>query len=129
MRVIAKSVDLILIIAAAEILPKAGFLAGIGYILIGDGLFGGRSIGKKLLGLQVLSGKGEPCTAKESIIRNLIPALGLVLWKVPFVGWIITLGIFSFEFVVLVGSPEGKRAGDEMAGTWVVEARLNEEAV
>jgi uncharacterized RDD family membrane protein YckC len=128
-RVAAKAVDLILVLAAAEILPKAGFLAGVGYILIGDGFPGGRSLGKRLLGLSVLTDGGKACSVRESILRNLVPAMALLLWRVPFMGWIFTLLGFSFEFIVLLGSPEGKRVGDEMAKTWVAETRFKEEMV
>ncbi|HYA32069.1 MAG TPA: hypothetical protein VED67_04855, partial [Thermodesulfovibrionales bacterium] len=55
LRAFAKALDFILIAAAAEIVPKAGFFAGLAYILIGDGLFDGRSIGKLLMGLRVVS--------------------------------------------------------------------------
>lgn len=126
LRVVAKSVDLIIILAAAEFLPKAGFLAGVGYMLIGDGLSGGRSLGKRLLGLVVLDKEGSACKIKESILRNMIPAGGIILWKVPLIGWLLTAALFALEFIILVGSPEGKRIGDEIANTRVVEARFEE---
>ena len=40
---------------------------------------------------------------------------------IPFVGWIITLIIFFIEFVLMVGSPEGKRLGDFISKTLVIE--------
>ena len=130
LRVVSKSVDLIIILAAAELLPKAGFLAGVGYMLIGDGLSGGRSIGKRLFGLVVLDGEGSACQVKESILRNMVLAVGIILWKVPLVGWLLTIVIFVLEFIILVGSPEGKRIGDEIANTRVVEQKTRiEEAV
>ena len=41
-RTVARILDFILIAAVAEIVPKAGFFAGLAYLLIGDGLFNGR---------------------------------------------------------------------------------------
>ncbi len=55
LRAVAKALDLLLIAAVWELLPKAGFYAGIFYILVSDGLFSGRSIAKKVIGLQVIS--------------------------------------------------------------------------
>lgn len=50
LRAIAKTLDFIIIAAAAEVIPRAGFFAGLAYLLIGDGLFDGRSFGKRSLG-------------------------------------------------------------------------------
>ncbi len=129
LRVVAKSADVIIILAVAEFLPKAGFLAGVGYMLIGDGLSGGRSLGKRLLGLVVLNREGSACQVKESILRNMILGGGIILWKVPLIGWMLAAVVFVLEFIILVGSPEGRRIGDEIANTRVVEAARIEEAV
>lgn len=125
-RVVAKAVDLILILAATEVLPTAGFLAGIGYILIGDGLWGGRSLGKRLLGLSVLGEGEKPCTLGESILRNITIAAAIFFWWALFAGWLLAGIILAVEFIVLAGSPLGRRIGDEMANTRVVEARIKE---
>jgi uncharacterized RDD family membrane protein YckC len=122
LRVVSKSIDLIIALAAAEALPKAGWLAGFGYILISDGLFQGKSIGKKLAGLKVLSADGNPCTIRDSILRNSTLALGLLLWKVPYIGWLLLIAVFGFEFTILLGSKEKMRLGDEIAKTIVVES-------
>jgi uncharacterized RDD family membrane protein YckC len=72
-------------------------------ILIRDGVRG-RSMGKRLLGLRLLTPKGDRCGYGRSIIRNLpllVPAWNLV------------------ELVlVLAGRP---RSGDRIAGTSVTE--------
>jgi uncharacterized RDD family membrane protein YckC len=121
LRVVSKCIDFILILAAAEALPKAGWLAGLGYLLISDGLFEGRSIGKRLTGLRVVSGSGKPCSIKDSILRNSTLGLGVLLWKIPFVGWIFLLAVIVLEFIILLGSKEGMRLGDEIAKTSVIE--------
>src|SRR5512139_3920389 len=53
-RFIAKLIDLFIVVAAGEIAPPVGFLSGLAYILIADGFAGGKSIGKRLVGLQVM---------------------------------------------------------------------------
>jgi len=121
LRAVSKSIDFTLIFAAAEALPKAGWLAGFGYLLISDGLFEGRSIGKKLTGLQVVGEAGEPCSIRNSILRNSTLAVGLVLWKLPLVGWILLAGVLALEFIILLGSRNSRRLGDEIARTSVVE--------
>jgi len=121
LRVVSKSIDFILILSAAEALPKAGWLAGLIYLLISDGLFKGRSIGKKLTGLRVETATGAACTIKDSILRNSTLGAGLILWKVPVVGWLLLAAVVALEFVILIGSNEGSRLGDEIAKTSVVE--------
>ena len=55
LRAAAKILDLILIAAVIEVVPRAGFLAGLAYLLLGDGMLDGRSLGKMLIRLKVVS--------------------------------------------------------------------------
>ena len=122
LRTAAKIVDFILIAAVVEIIPRAGFFAGLTYLLLGDGFFEGRSIGKKLLRIQVVSADTHsPCTFKDSILRNSTFAVGYVLWIVPLIGWIFILIVSVVEFILLLGSKDGMRLGDEIARTSVFE--------
>lgn len=131
-RVIAKTVDFIIIAALLETIPKVGYFAGLTYLLIGDGLFGGRSVGKKLIGLKVIYYNGNiitPCTFKESIIRNFPFAAGYIafgiLRRIPLIGGIISFIVIIvtllFEGLIMIGSEKGSRFGDELAKTQVVE--------
>jgi len=125
LRVFAKALDFILIAAVTEMVPKAGFYAGLSYLLISDGLFDGRSLGKRLMGLRVVSGgSGGPCSMRQSIVRNLPLGAGLLLYRVPLIGWIFILIISAVEFLILLGSKEGMRIGDELAKTMVIEGPL-----
>lgn len=129
LRVAAKIVDLIIIAAAAEIVPRAGFFAGLVYLLLSDGFFDGRSIGKKLIKLRVVSfAEKKPCTFRESILRNSTLAVGYIVWVVPFIGWIFSLCIAAIEFVLMLGSKDGMRLGDEIAKTLVIETQDVSEA-
>jgi uncharacterized RDD family membrane protein YckC len=122
LRTAAKIVDFILIAAVIEIIPRAGFFAGLTYLLLGDGFFDGRSLGKKLLRIQVVSAETfSPCTFKDSILRNSTFAVGYLLWVVPLIGWIFILIICVVEFILLLGSKDGMRLGDEIAKTAVIE--------
>lgn len=121
-RTVAKILDFIIVAAAAEVVPKAGFYAGLAYLLIGDGLFGGRSLGKRLVGLRVISAVSQkPCTIRDSIMRNSIFGIGYLFSKFLWFGWIFVLLVSVFEFIVLLGNKEHMRLGDEMAKTLVLD--------
>jgi uncharacterized RDD family membrane protein YckC len=126
-RAVSKAVDFILIFAAAEALPKAGWLAGLAYLLVGDGLEGGRSVGKRLTGLRVINESGGACSIRNSMIRNSTLALGLVLWKLPAVGWLLLTAVIALECIMVLGSDRKRRLGDELAHTSVVETTWKEE--
>jgi len=123
LRTVAKILDFIIIAAAVEVIPKAGFFAGIAYLLIGDGFFDGRSLGKKLIGLRVVSADtNTPCTFRDSILRNSTFGIGFLFYKMHWFGWIFIVLISNFEFIILLGSRDGMRFGDEIAKTIVIES-------
>lgn len=124
-RCVAKAVDFILVAAAMEVLPTSGWLGGILYMLISDGLMDGRSVGKRFIGLRAVTKDGAACTIKGSIIRNSTIAAGLLFWRIPFFGWVILLIILGVEFLLMFGSDDHTRAGDEFAGTYVIEDKKN----
>jgi|Deesub1362A_J573_1020465.scaffolds.fasta_scaffold19763_2 uncharacterized RDD family membrane protein YckC len=120
-RCVAKAIDIVIVAIFFEVLHWSGLLAGILYILIADGLFEGRSLGKILLKLQTTREDGRICTVKESILRNITICLGIILWRVPVIGWLLFFVILGVEFLVLLGSDSGKRIGDILAKTTVIE--------
>jgi uncharacterized RDD family membrane protein YckC len=122
LRTAAKIIDFILIAAVVEIIPRAGYFAGLVYLLLGDGFFDGRSVGKKLIRLRVVSAVTHgPCSFRDSILRNSTLAAGYILWIVPWIGWIFILLTAALEFILILGSRDGKRLGDEFAKTVVLE--------
>ena len=121
-RTVAKILDFIIIAAAAEVVPRAGFFAGLSYLLIGDGLFDGRSLGKKLMGIKVVSSDTyTQCSFRDSILRNSILGIGYLLYKILWFGWIFIVIVSVFEFIILLGSKNEMRLGDEIARTIVIE--------
>ncbi|MBF0328899.1 MAG: RDD family protein [Nitrospirae bacterium] len=123
LRILAKAVDLVIIAAAVSIVHQTGYLAGIIYLLISDGLFDGRSLGKKIMRLKVVSVKdGRAGDFRDSILRNSIVASALLVYAIPFFGWILALGIVVFEFLLMLGNSQGMRLGDDLAATKVVNA-------
>jgi hypothetical protein len=122
-RFIAKLIDVFLAAAAAEIIASVGLLAGVAYLFVADGFAGGRSIGKRLIGLQtVLPEIREPAGFRESIIRNIPFAAAQLLFAVPYVGWLASAAIVGFEAILIIGNEQGRRLGDELAGTQVLDA-------
>jgi uncharacterized RDD family membrane protein YckC len=124
LRTAAKILDFILIAAVIEIIPKAGFYAGLAYILLADGFFDGRSLGKKLIRLKAVSAKTDtPCTFRDSILRNSTLAIGYIFWLIPWIGWIVLFLVSALEFTLILGSKDGMRLGDEIARTVVIETK------
>jgi uncharacterized RDD family membrane protein YckC len=122
-RFIAKLIDLFIVVAAGEIAPPVGFLSGLTYILIADGFAGGKSIGKRLVGLQTVRVDGlEAAGFRESIIRNLPLGGAQVAYAIPYIGWLASLAILAFESFLIIGNEQGRRLGDEVARTHVLDA-------
>ena len=122
LRTAAKTIDLILIAAVIEIIPRAGYFAGLTYLLLGDGFFDGKSLGKRLIKLRVVSFEtGAACSFKDSVLRNSTLAVGYSLSVVPWIGWIFFLIVAGIEFIMVLGSSDGRRLGDELAKTVVLE--------
>ncbi len=122
-RAVAGFVDILLIIGLARLPDVLGFLSATGYILIRDGLFDRRSIGKKLIGLQVASSEdtGSPVTYRESIIRNVPFAAAYILFLIPYAGWVLGSLMVGMECLVAIGDERGMRIGDLLARTIVVQ--------
>jgi hypothetical protein len=121
-RVVAKTIDFLIVAALTEAIPKIGYFAGLAYLLLGDGLFEGRSIGKRLLGLRVmLIDSGTPCTYRASALRNFVFAVAYLLMFIPFIGFVFPLAILIFEGIIMIGNEQGMRLGDELSKTHVVE--------
>ncbi|MCL4537866.1 MAG: RDD family protein [Nitrospirae bacterium] len=122
LRVIAKMLDFIIIAAAAKTISQVGYLAGLIYLLISDGLFDGRSLGKKILRLKVISlSTGSSGNFRDSVLRNATFAVALLLYKIPLIGWLFVMAILALEFLLMLGNKDGMRLGDDIANTEVIE--------
>ena len=77
-----------------------------GYFLLRDGL-SKSSLGKRLMGITVVDAKtGEPCSMKQSFLRNLL---------------LMVLG--ALDLVIPFFRQNGRRIGDDVAGTVVVSRK------
>ncbi len=132
-RLLAKFIDFLFVGALFTFPSFIGPLAAITYILISDGLKGGQSIGKRIVGLRVISttGANMPCDFKQSIIRNgsfgILIALWFVIGAIPYIGkFIVLLGwaaVVATDLFMINADESGARFGDRLADTLVVGAR------
>lgn len=123
-RFIAKFLDFLVVALLYEIPLRISFLIGMVYLCIADGTVAG-SIGKRLIGLKTVAVENQGGIAfRESIIRNIPFGLAYLAYTIPFVGWLIAVGIVGFESLLMIGNPNGIRLGDEMAKTCVLERKI-----
>jgi uncharacterized RDD family membrane protein YckC len=122
---------LIDIIPAVIVGVAIGWIPVLGSIVVGAALFAywllrditGASLGKIVLGTQVVKKDGSPSSTKERILRNVPMIVGPVLMMIPFAGLVIgpsiSVLIILVETVLLFTKRE--RMGDMLAGTTVVK--------
>jgi uncharacterized RDD family membrane protein YckC len=108
------------------ILPPLGTLAGMFYCAVQDGLGNGQSVGKKILGLQVIDElTGNACTIPTSFIRN-IPFAALFIFgtiaSLCFLLLITALPIVLLELYLILSLESGTRLGDILANTQVTDS-------
>lgn len=143
------------VLSCTGVMSKVPFLGtyGVGLMLVAysgvslvlvlarDVLAGGRSPGKKLQGLRVVTEAGVGAGVVESVKRNglfalgsllafvgavigLIPCLGAIvgcmLWPLQGLAGLASLAAAAYELYLIMQHPEGVRLGDQWAGTRVV---------
>ena len=108
-RSLAFLIDLIIYLALFYGLGGLGPFLAMLYILFRDGILSGQSIGKKMMGIQVVHTDGRPVHFVDSSFRNVL-FLFYVVFPVSIV----------IETVALSRNPEHRRLGDRIARTRVV---------
>ena len=89
------------------------FLVLIGWFIIFELWWSGRTPGKRALGLRVVRDGGFPIDAGASVIRNLVRIVELLL------------GFYTLSAISALISKENKRLGDLAAGTIVIRDRID----
>ncbi len=130
-RCVAKFIDFLIAGAASQLIRLVGPLAGLAYLLIADGFPGGRSLGKRLIGLRVVEkDSGEACVYSKSILRNLPIGLVFLFAMIPFIGWVLffTVGliIVLFEGYLMYTDEGGDIVGDILAHTKVISEKTDD---
>jgi len=134
-RFLAGFIDGIVALVAGFV-PAIGWLLAMTYWLVRDGLetelMDQRSLGKKLLKIRPVRADGAPTDVTDSIRRNwmfcptgIIQYLGIgfgigLLLAIPLgIIWAMFVGI---EIYLVTSDPEGRRLGDKIADTVVIES-------
>lgn len=124
-RLIAKLIDVGLVIVGGICYYPMGLILGLIYLCIADSLYDGQSIGKRLMGFGVVSLiDGTPCNMRQSFLRNLPVTVPIFFLVFPFWGWIFS-GVFTLPMTVmevyfLFSAYDHKRLGDILADTTVI---------
>jgi len=96
---------------AAALTVGLGFALGNGYFILFEGLRGGQTPGKRMVGIRVVRDTGHPVTLGAAAARNLLRVADFL--PPPYLAG---LALIAFH-------PRGKRLGDLVAGTVVVRDR------
>ncbi|MGE5593335.1 MAG: RDD family protein [Betaproteobacteria bacterium] len=132
-RFVAALVDGVIAAILALVIPVLGGLLGAAYTLTKDALmfqltkdpqWKNKSVGKKILGLQVVELGGGDIDITASAKRNLTLAVGSLLSAIPLVRLVAApliggvLGLI--EIVLVLTDAAGRRLGDRWANTQVI---------
>ncbi|MBY7141534.1 RDD family protein [Virgibacillus sp. NKC19-3] len=99
--------DLLVTDSAAAIVVILMFLAYWGYFFVCEYFFGGRTLGKRLMGLRVIQDNGHSITLLSSLIRNLLRVIDMI-------------PMYLTGMIMIFFHSKHKRLGDLVAGTLVV---------
>lgn len=128
-RLLAKAIDLLMALVVYLIVSPLsevlGICSGVILCIIQDGMGVGQSVGKRMLGLQVVE---EPnsiaCSYLASCIRNLpfaILIFSSLLPPIRIVAVLVAVPVVILEAYLLMSLASGVRLGDVLANTKVVE--------
>ena len=134
-RAVALIIDSIISGIISMVIPAVGGLIGAAYMLLRDGMefdfMDSRSIGKKLMKLRPVTVDGSTYDLMTSVKRNWMFALGglvPVLLFIPIFGWVLipfvglaALVLGVIEIVLVLTDAQGRRLGDKIANTKVIE--------
>lgn len=128
LRGLARLADFTIAFGLATSAPGVGPLVAAVYLLVADGLLHGQSPGKKIFGVKaVVPATRAPAGFQESMLRNAPFALATLFWALPIlwpVFFLAGLPIVGYEAWRVYDDPLGRRLGDALADTQVVDAKV-----
>ena len=127
-RIVAFIIDAV-VAAVVGLIPILGLIIGAAYWALRDGLnidfMDQRSIGKKIMKLRPVTLEGTKLELTDSIKRNWMLAIVPLSVIIPFLGWFVMLPVglilVIVEIILTLTDKEGRRFGDKMAKTIVIE--------
>lgn len=130
-RIIAALIDM-LFAWIFVVIPVIGGVISVLYLLFKDALpyqitkddeWKNKSLGKKLMNLEVNNLKGEIVDLQVSALRNIPLTIGNFIAIIPVLGWIIgpVVGVIfvTVELILLLTDKNNRRLGDRWANTKV----------
>lgn len=132
-RFVAALIDGVIAGILTVVIPILGGLLGAAYTLTKDALmfqltkdaqWKNRSVGKKVMGLQVVNLGGGDVDMTISLKRNVTLAIGSLLAAIPLLGLLVAplvggvLGLI--EIILVLTDAAGRRLGDKWANTQVI---------
>jgi uncharacterized RDD family membrane protein YckC len=117
-------------------IPFLGAIFGSLYLLFKDGLmyqitkkdeWKNKSIGKKLMNIEILSLDEQVIDLSISAKRNLPLTIGNFIAIIPVIGWVIgpilALVLALVELIIFLTDEDGRRLGDKWAKTQVIKLK------
>src|SRR6056297_1970124 len=117
-------------------IPFIGAVFGSLYLLFRDGImykitknddWKNKSIGKKILNIEIKSLEGKDIDLTTSAKRNLPLTIGNFIAIIPVIGWVIgpTLALILavIELIIFLTDEDGRRLGDKWANTQVIKLK------
>lgn len=117
-------------------IPFLGAIFGSLYLLFKDGLmyqitkkdeWKNKSIGKKIMNIEIVSLDEQVIDLSISAKRNLPLTIGNFIAIIPLVGWVIgptiALMLAVVELIVFLTDEDGRRLGDKWAKTQVIKIK------
>jgi uncharacterized RDD family membrane protein YckC len=111
--IVASLAGLVVGTSAVVVIMIVGiFLLIFGYPAVLEARWQGRTVGKRLMGLRVVTVEGAPVAFRHTAVRSMV---GVVDFLLPPIGVVATISVFL--------TPRSQRLGDVFAGTIVLRER------
>lgn len=128
LRGLARLADFTIAFGMATTAPGVGPLVAAAYLLLADGLMQGQSPGKKIFGVKVVVPETRaPAAFQESALRNAPFAVVTLCWALPILWpafFLVGLPVVGYEAWLAWDEPLGRRLGDRLAETQVVDGKV-----
>ncbi len=128
LRGLARLADFTIAFGVATSAPGVGPPVAALYLLLADGLMQGQSPGKKIFGVKaVVPATRAPVGFQESLLRNAPFAVVTLFWALPIlwpVFFLVGLPVIGYEAWQVWDEALGRRLGDRIAETQVVDAKV-----
>ena len=128
LRGLARLADFTIAFGMATSAPGVGPLVAAAYLLVADGLLQGQSPGKRIFGVRaVVPATRAPAGFQESMLRNAPFAVVTVFWSLPILWpafFLVGLPVIGYEAWQVWDEPLGRRLGDRLAETQVVDGKV-----